>query len=117
MLKVNCPPELNLFSEADHLIVRQAMALLPKRQLKAVTLRYWERLSETEITIAMNTDWQTVERLLKTAFTFLCQTCLSQPEFSRSRIHLTPAAATIPKSNGEPNERFGNPERVVSYGN
>jgi hypothetical protein len=85
MLKFKCPPEINLFSEADHLIVRQAMALLPKRQLTALTLRYWERLSETEITIAMNTDWRTVERLIREAYDQLKKICLAQPEFSRNR--------------------------------
>jgi DNA-directed RNA polymerase specialized sigma24 family protein len=85
MQKFKCPPDLNLFSEVDHLIVRQAMALLPRRQLKALTLRYWERLSETEICIAMNTDWRTVERLITSAYERLKEICLLQPEFSRSR--------------------------------
>jgi hypothetical protein len=85
MLNLTCPADLNLFSEADHLIVRQAMALLPKRQLHAVTLRYWEGLSETEISIAMNTDWRTVERLIGSAFSRLKELCVSQPEFSRNR--------------------------------
>jgi hypothetical protein len=83
MLNLKCPTNLNLFSEADHLIVRQAMALLPKRQLEAVTLRYWEGLSETEISLAMHTDWQTVERLIANAFGRLKNLCLSQSEFSR----------------------------------
>jgi DNA-directed RNA polymerase specialized sigma24 family protein len=84
MLSRNYPPELNHFSEVDHLIVRQALALLPKRQLKAITLRHWERLSETEISIAMNTDWRTVERIIRTAYERLKEICLSQPEFSRT---------------------------------
>jgi DNA-directed RNA polymerase specialized sigma24 family protein len=91
MLKFECPPDLNLFSEVDHLIVRQAMALLTRRQLKAITLRYWERLSETEICIAMNTDWRTVERLIGTAYEKLKEICLSQPQFSRARVVPLPA--------------------------
>jgi hypothetical protein len=91
MLKFKCPPEINLFSEADHLIVRQAMALLPKRQLRAVTLRYWERLSETEISIAMNTDWKTVDRLIGCAYARLKEICLCQPEFSRKQMKINSA--------------------------
>lgn len=111
MLKLNCPAELNLFSEADHLIVRQAMALLPKRQLKAITLRFWERLSETEMTIAMNTDWQTVERLINSALSFLGETCLSQPEFSRNRAKSISIATTVE------NQSFVRREGAMSYGN
>jgi DNA-directed RNA polymerase specialized sigma24 family protein len=77
---------VNLFTESDHLLVRQAMALLPKKELEVITLRFWEGLSETEISIALHTDWRTIEKLMKSALTRLKEICLSRPEFSRKRI-------------------------------
>jgi DNA-directed RNA polymerase specialized sigma24 family protein len=75
----------NHFTDSDHLIVRQAMALLPKRELEVVTLRFWEGLSETEISVVMKTDWRTVERLMTRALSRLRGICLSRPEFSRNK--------------------------------
>ena len=86
-MKTSCDPLLrNLFTDSDHLVVRQAMALLPKREIEVITLRFWEGLSETEIALALNMDWQTVERLMKQAFSRLKEICLSRPEFSRTQI-------------------------------
>jgi DNA-directed RNA polymerase specialized sigma24 family protein len=75
---------VNFFTDSDHLVVRQAVALLPRRELEVVTLRFWEGLSETEIAVALKTDWRTVERLMEKALLNLKKICLSRPEFSRN---------------------------------
>ncbi len=75
--------EIDRFTECDQLVVRQAMAFLAKRELEVVVLHYWEGLSETEIAMALRTDWRTVEKIMGRALLQLRETCLSRPEFSR----------------------------------
>ncbi len=77
---------IDRFTECDHLVVRQAMAFLPRRELEVVVLRYWEGLSETEVAMALRTDWRTVEKIMANALARLKEICLSRPEFSRSQI-------------------------------
>jgi len=77
---------IDQFTECDHLVVRQAIALLPKRELEVIVLRFWEGLSETEIATALRTDWQTIEKLMAKALARLKDTCLSRPEFSRNQV-------------------------------
>ena len=74
---------LPMFSETDHLIVRQAMALLPKRECEILTLRFWGNLSVTEISISLGMNWDRAEERLTQALLKLRGICLEQPEFSR----------------------------------
>ena len=77
---------LPMFSETDYFIVRQAMALLPKRECEIVILRFWENLSVTEISIALGMNWDRTEARLEQALFRLKRICLDQSEFSRRQV-------------------------------
>lgn len=77
-------PKLNLFTSADHGIVKQALSCLTETERMIVSMRFWENRKVPEIVAQLNLRQRAVEAHLQTAFEKLKNICMDDSRFSRN---------------------------------
>ena len=74
----------NIFSDTDHMIVRNAVRRLPGLLSEIMNLRFWQNKTVAEIAEEIGVSMKTVDTAILNACRILREECLRDPIFSRS---------------------------------
>lgn len=72
------------FTNLDYVIVRNAVADLPKLHRAIVEMRFWRKATILEIAKTFRLTWKEVDQVIQQAMSLIKACCLSDPDFSRS---------------------------------
>ena len=71
------------FSLEDEVIVRSLLKQLPKKQRKAIILRFWEGYLIEEVATKLKISWREADKLITTGLLKIKKECMAHPRSSK----------------------------------